>query len=459
MAQGGRVLRAVWRWGLLLALFGGLLPARAFAQTPVLPQYQVQPGDTLPALAARSGATVPELQQLNNLRDPRAIYPGQWLTLPRPAAPLWTLHRVAWDDTWLTLARRAGLSWEAAVRHNGVLQPGALTLGQTLHLPPLAEARPLESVPLTLTHLSLAAVSGVSTWQMRRLNPLPRYSESLVLLPAVVPADLIAALELSPQPTPRGQTATLAFTTTTPATCQIAYLNRVEPCWGVGFRHTALVGIPALQPPGVYEIEVRLQSEGRQETYRLPLHVAAGRYDYERLDLPSDRQALLDPTLSQHERVKVAALVPLRSAERFWEYPFARPVEASVTSYYGSRRSYGYGFTSYHAGADFRAQTGTPVHSPATGVVVLAEPLVVRGHAIILDHGWGVVTGYWHLSRIDAVVGQRVARGEVIGAIGNTGLSTGPHLHWELWVNGVAVDPLPWLTDFASGLLLAHPED
>jgi murein DD-endopeptidase MepM/ murein hydrolase activator NlpD len=74
---------------------------------------------------------------------------------------------------------------------------------------------------------------------------------------------------------------------------------------------------------------------------------------------------------------------------------------------------------------------------------------VVRGNAILIDHGWGVVTGYWHLSRIDVTVGQRVTQGQPIGAIGNTGLSTGPHLHWEMWVNGTAVSALQWLRDFA----------
>jgi murein DD-endopeptidase MepM/ murein hydrolase activator NlpD len=156
--------------------------------------------------------------------------------------------------------------------------------------------------------------------------------------------------------------------------------------------------------------------------------------------------------LSQNERVKVAQLRTLRTPERWWEYPFRWPIEASVTSYFGSRRSYGAGFTSYHEGTDFQGETGAPVLAPASGVVVLAEPLVVRGNAILIDHGWGVVSGYWHLSRIDVAVGQQVAPGDPIGALGNTGLSTGPHLHWELWVNGKAVSALQWVTDFAPEL-------
>jgi len=90
------------------------------------------------------------------------------------------------------------------------------------------------------------------------------------------------------------------------------------------------------------------------------------------------------------------------------------------------------------------AAAGVPVYAPARGVVVLAEPLAVRGQAVILDHGWGVFSGFWHLSQIDVTVGQEVERGQPIGLVGNTGLSTGPHLHWEVQVRSVPVDPVQW---------------
>jgi murein DD-endopeptidase MepM/ murein hydrolase activator NlpD len=78
--------------------------------------------------------------------------------------------------------------------------------------------------------------------------------------------------------------------------------------------------------------------------------------------------------------------------------------------------------------------------------VALAGPLEVRGNAVILDHGWGVYSGYYHLSEVVVAEGQLVAQGEMIGRLGNTGLSTGAHLHWEMRVGGVLVDPLEWTT-------------
>jgi murein DD-endopeptidase MepM/ murein hydrolase activator NlpD len=118
-----------------------------------------------------------------------------------------------------------------------------------------------------------------------------------------------------------------------------------------------------------------------------------------------------------------------------------------VTSNFGTRRLYRYPstqFYGYHEGTDFNGRIGSPVYAPAAGVVVLAEPLYLRGNALVIDHGWGVYTGYWHLSQIDVEVGQRVAPGEQIALVGSTGRSTGAHLHWDLWVNGTNVGALQW---------------
>ena len=115
------------------------------------------------------------------------------------------------------------------------------------------------------------------------------------------------------------------------------------------------------------------------------------------------------------------------------------------TSPFGERRSYNNGpVSSYHAGTDWSAPGGTPIVAPADGVVVLAENLQVRGGATVIDHGQGVYSNFWHQSEILVEPGQPVKRGETIGLVGTTGLSTGAHLHWEVRVNGIAVDPLQW---------------
>jgi murein DD-endopeptidase MepM/ murein hydrolase activator NlpD len=137
----------------------------------------------------------------------------------------------------------------------------------------------------------------------------------------------------------------------------------------------------------------------------------------------------------------------LRSHLKLWDLPLAIPLDRqlSISADFGDRRSYGGMVSGYHSGVDYRAWTGLPVVAPADGVVVMAETLQARGNAVLLDHGWGLVTGYWHLSQIDVEVGDWVRRGETFARVGNTGLSTGSHLHWEVWVNGVSVDGKQWL--------------
>jgi murein DD-endopeptidase MepM/ murein hydrolase activator NlpD len=109
-------------------------------------------------------------------------------------------------------------------------------------------------------------------------------------------------------------------------------------------------------------------------------------------------------------------------------------------------RSYNDGpYDVYHSGVDYALPVGAPVQAPAGGRVIFADTLRLRGNVVIVDHGRGVMTAYFHLDRIDVTVGQQVAAGESLGAVGNTGLSSGPHLHWDLRVNGVPVDsPDDW---------------
>jgi len=358
-------------------------------------------------------------------------------------------------EDFLLLSRRAGLSWEVLTQANRLLLPGHLMIGQEIHLPPLLSDVSAVSDAFPLARIASAIRYTIPYWRFVRLNPLPDYTGALLLIPdASSPSDLpppLVALTVMPQPVPRGNTVAVVLETSASASCEVTYLDRVEVCYAQGDTSLfALLGLPPLLDPGRYEVTLRVWTDADSVTLPLTLSVTEGRYDFERIDLPPSRESLLDPTLSQVERDKIAALRPLRSPERLWEFPFQFPLSASVTSYFGSRRSYGGAFSSFHAGTDFRSETGTPVSAPASGTIILAEPLVVRGNAILIDHGWGVVSGYWHLSRIDVVVGQVVAQGERIGAVGNTGLSTGPHLHWELWVNGVAVSPLQWVTPFAT---------
>jgi murein DD-endopeptidase MepM/ murein hydrolase activator NlpD len=185
-----------------------------------------------------------------------------------------------------------------------------------------------------------------------------------------------------------------------------------------------------------------------QLTMQQVFTVTAGTFPTYNVVIPADRQELLDSDLSQAERQKLNRVFEGVSEERLWEGVFRLPLtkEPRISAPFGQRRSYNGGpVSSYHTGVDYNADKGVWVRAPITGTVVLAEPLQVRGKAVILDHGLGVFSGFWHLSQIDVEVGQLVSKGERVGLVGNSGLSTGPHLHWEIRVQGVPVQPLQWL--------------
>lgn len=127
-----------------------------------------------------------------------------------------------------------------------------------------------------------------------------------------------------------------------------------------------------------------------------------------------------------------------------WQQRFAWPVAGRISGRFGSQRIYAGEPGSYHTGTDIARPTGTPVASPADGVVILASPPLfsIEGNLLLIDHGMGLNSALMHLSRIDVKVGDRVVRGQIVGAVGMTGRATGPHLHWGLKWNEARIDPM-----------------
>jgi len=147
---------------------------------------------------------------------------------------------------------------------------------------------------------------------------------------------------------------------------------------------------------------------------------------------------------------RVAEFKKLVTPEQYWNGAFVRPNRGWVSTVFGVRRYYNGEFAEdyYHKGVDYAAGTGSPVVAPANGTVALvgkeSEGFHVHGNTIGIDHGQGVLSIFLHLNNINVQEGERVTAGQKIGTVGSTGASTGPHLHWGLYVNGQAIDPSPW---------------
>ncbi len=167
--------------------------------------------------------------------------------------------------------------------------------------------------------------------------------------------------------------------------------------------------------------------------------------------------AEIDQAAIDEERARLREIWSQVSPEPLWQDSFREPIAdyLEISSTFGARRSTNGGpYNRYHEGVDFSAYGGTPVLAPAGGVVVVAEPLYVRGGAVIIDHGLGVYSGYYHLSEIFVEAGTAVSPGDPLGAVGTTGLSTGNHLHWDLLIGTTWVDAAAWLEqDMACWIL------
>ena len=210
----------------------------------------------------------------------------------------------------------------------------------------------------------------------------------------------------------------------------------------------ALVGLATDAQPGPRQLQV--QVGGLTQTHEL--QVAAGTFPAIELTIEPDLAHLLDPQTAANERAFVQALVDRVSGPPLWTGAFGVPTSGTPTSPYGQRRVFHPGGIPYvHEGADVAAPLGAPVAAPAAGIVAWSGPLAIRGGSVILDHGFGVHSVMTHFDRVDVVAGQQVMAGQALGTVGSTGRSTGPHLHWEVHVAGVAVDPAVWLwRDFAE---------
>ena len=210
------------------------------------------------------------------------------------------------------------------------------------------------------------------------------------------------------------------------------------------FRGLVAVDLEGKTGPASLKIETEGLCGDRHEAAGR-IDVRSGKFSVETLKVAPD---YVEPPESELARIhedqeKVARVWKTGDAQRRWSGPFQLPVDAPVReNSFGSRRVLNGEPRSPHSGIDLAAHAGQDVDAPAPGRVALAEDLYFSGGTVILDHGAGLFTSYFHLSRIDVKVGDVVAGGDRIGAVGATGRATGPHLHWSAKIDGARINPL-----------------
>jgi murein DD-endopeptidase MepM/ murein hydrolase activator NlpD len=202
------------------------------------------------------------------------------------------------------------------------------------------------------------------------------------------------------------------------------------------------ISVDLRQKPGAYLLLVKSPSSG--EATRLEIEVEKKDYGVRRLTVPKE---MVDLDAQTFERVKkeaktMRALWQIPASEAIWEGSFLRPLDGEVVGPFGRRSIINDQPRSPHSGVDFRARKGTPIRAINHGTAVLTADHFFPGRSVVINHGGGILSMYFHLDKILVQKDQFVEKGQVVGLVGATGRATGPHLHLGIRVNGARVDPL-----------------
>lgn len=209
----------------------------------------------------------------------------------------------------------------------------------------------------------------------------------------------------------------------------------------------AIVGIPLTVKAGTQSLLVE-SSAGKQT---LNFTVGSKKYVEQRITIKNQQQ--VNPNAANLKRInrelaEQNAAYAQFSARQPSNLLFDRPVSGALSSPFGLRRFFNGEERNPHSGLDFRAASGTPIKAPAAGKVILTGNLFFNGNTVFVDHGQGLISMFCHMSKIGVKVGDEVPRGGVLGNTGATGRATGPHLHWNVSLNSVRVDPAIFIGAF-----------
>ena len=221
-------------------------------------------------------------------------------------------------------------------------------------------------------------------------------------------------------------------------------------------EYCALVGFSYYDKPTTKELYVTYEKEKKLEKKLLFLHLQKGKYAKETITVDPSKVNPKAPAVKKRIAKEYAEAMKIYnhiSQKNYLRKPFILPIESKITSEFGKARVYNGSLKGYHSGTDFRAKVGTPIKAANDGKVVLVAKRFYSGGTVVLDHGEGIYTCYFHMNKFDVKKGEFVKRGEVLGLSGQSGRVTGPHLHFSARINGVQVDPLQLITLMNNNIL------
>ena len=428
--------------------------------------YVIKSGDTLWAIARKLHISYDDLLAVNDLDESNSIIPGAELVVPGLedlSGVLGTIP-VGYGENLESISRRYSVAPEDLVRLNRLTNPLELYVGVSAVV--LAEDEIVEmggqrvSLAPKQSTLELAIQSNLNPWTLVTANG---EDGSWDLIPGEVlflpgtesdgPGGFPGAIQdaaYTPERFVQGHTNVMRVKA--PEGTEIAGSLGDYPLNFFsqnGKTYLALQGLHAKEVTGLKQLSISgTLPDGTPFAHTQMVEVFSGNYHYEEIvGVPAQTVGV---EITEEETQALKEYTDQATEKKYWSGDFFEPVPSyrsgAYASYFGGRRSYnGSGYFYFHSGLDYFGQLGEDIYTTASGKVVYTGSLLLHGNTTLIDHGWGVYTLYAHQSEILVQVGQQVKAGQLIGRVGTTGRSTGPHLHWEVWVGGLQVDPLDWL--------------
>lgn len=431
---------------------------------PIPLVHIVQEGENLTIIAETYGVTVADLLAINGLTEADLLAVGQTLIVPGGTGDaVATVYTAQVGDTLDGIAAAFNTTADAVLRSNNIVhahfEPPA---GQTLTVVSRtgsAQAQAVTGTPHVVAPgeslLMVAAQYGVSEAAVAAANDLSLnaylFPGQRLRIPAESPYRFLPGewrqVQMQPLPLSQGATATIYVENMLNGRPSGQFGAQTLRFFPFESGYAALVGIDAFTEPGAYTL--RLEGSGSRpwRPFQQEVLIRSSGFGLQQINVGPELDALLDPQIRAEEDAFLSTFYTQFTETKYWDGNFQAPVTNTVvTARYGDGRSYNDGPVEiFHTGVDFAGTIGTPILAPANGVVMFSDVLALRGQTVVIDHGLGVMSAYFHLSERFVAAGEEVTVGQQIGLGGNTGLSTGPHLHWELRVNDVPVDGTQWL--------------
>ena len=433
-----------------------------------LPIYIVQPGENLTEIAEKFHISLNELINANSIIDVNIISAGTELVIPGLVgiSGILTAEPTSFGENYHSILRKYGLSPQIFTLLNPVTSPSEIFAGSTLVLPMSSDPNDVKIGSYLANQdslLTIAVKTGKNFWNLSKDN---QFTEFIALPGDIVSfksesenksqspfSKFISKIEVDPLPVVQGHTVVVRIYTKEPAIISGKLGEKTLNFFldQSGFYY-ALTGISAIAATGLTPLQLSGSFEnGESFLIEQNILLRSGVYRQEELNVD---QTTIEQEVIELENNQIQQIVSPATAEKLWTDKFRFPVDGSldndtigISSYFGNRRSYNNGnFNGYHGGLDFRVVLMSfNIYAAAPGRVVYAGPMAIRGNTTFIDHGQGIYSGYAHQSEIKVKVGDLVQAGQIIGLIGSTGRVTGPHLHWDVWVNGNQVDPFDWI--------------